>query len=118
MTAVPGRSHHERSPLDVVVTVVLLLGFAVLAFVGGFYGALTGMVSDGCDAGSCDGDMIGAGVLTSILAFAIAFVVALVWSIKRFARRRTTWWVPLVCAVGGAVLWIVGLAISAAGAGL
>jgi hypothetical protein len=37
--------------------------------------------------------------------------------IVRWVRGRSTWWVPLVAVVVGALLWIAGALVTASGAG-
>jgi hypothetical protein len=42
---------------------------------------------------------------------------ALGWVIVRWVRGRSTWWVPLVAVVVGALLWIAGALVTASGVG-
>lgn len=43
------------SPADRVVTVVLLIGLALLVPIAGFLGLMTAMASDGCGVSTCNG---------------------------------------------------------------
>jgi hypothetical protein len=105
----------QVSPLDRVVTVTLMVGLGLLVPVAGFLGLMTGMASDGCVASSCNSTAIGLGMAVSTSATLVFFLISLVWVIVRWVRGRSTWWVPLVAAVAAAVLWVVGLVITASG---
>ena len=101
------------SPVDRVVTVLFLVGLAVLAPIAGFMGLLTSMASDGCMGGNaCNSDLIGLGVAVSALSPAAVALGALAWVVKRWRSRCTTWWVPLVALPAGAALWFVGALIT------
>ena len=57
------------SPVDRVVTVLFLVGLAVLAPIAGFMGLLTSMASDGCmGSDDCNSGLIGLGVAVSALS--------------------------------------------------
>jgi hypothetical protein len=100
------------SPVDRVVTVLLLVGLAVLVPIAGFMGMLTSMASDGCMANACNADLMSVGIFTSALSPAVVFLVALAWVVKRWRRGRSTWWIPLVAVVAGAVVWFGGARIT------
>lgn len=105
------------SPVDRVLTVLLLVGLAVLVPIAGFMGLLTSMASDGCMANTCNGAMMTVGISTSALSPVVVGLGALAWVIVRWARGRSTWWVPLVAVVVGALLWIAGALVTAASVG-
>lgn len=100
------------SPVDRVATVLLLVGLAVLVPIAGFMGLLTSMASDGCMANACNADLMSVGVFTSALSPAVVFLVALAWVVRRWRRARSTWWIPLVAVVAGAVVWFGGALIT------
>jgi hypothetical protein len=103
----------QTSTVERAVTLLLMVGLAVLVPIAGFMGLLTSMASDGCMSDNpCNSDLIGLGVAVSALSPAVVFLVALVWVIKRWRARRTTWWVPLVALAGGAALWALGAVIT------
>jgi uncharacterized BrkB/YihY/UPF0761 family membrane protein len=104
------------SPVDRVVTVLLLVGLALLVPIAGFMGLLTAMASDGCGANTCNGALMTLGVGTSAISSVLVGIAALVWVIVRWVRGRSTWWVPLVAVVVGAVLWALGAGLTFAGA--
>ena len=105
------------SPVDRVVTVLLLVGLAILVPIAGFMGLLTAMASDGCGASACNDSPMGLGVATSAISPVVVGVAAFVWVVVRWVRGRSTWWVPLVAVVVGAGLWALGalLTFSAVG---
>ena len=100
------------SPADRVVTVLLLVGLAVLVPIAGFMGLLTSMASDGCMANACNADLMSVGIFTSALSPAVVFLAALAWVVKRWRRACSTWWIPLVAVVAGAVVWFGGALIT------
>jgi uncharacterized membrane protein YhaH (DUF805 family) len=100
------------SPVDRVLTVLLMVGLAVLVPIAGFMGLMTSMASDGCGGQTCDATLLGVGVFTSALSPAAVFVAALVWVVLRWRRGRSTWWVPLAAVVAGVVCWFAGALIT------
>lgn len=103
----------QTSTVERALTVLLMVGLAVLVPIAGFMGLLTSMASDGCMGGNaCNSGLIGLGVAVSALSPAVVFLVALAWVVRRWRARRTTWWVPLVAVVGGAALWLLGALIT------
>ena len=105
------------SPVDRVVTVLLLVGLVILVPIAGFMGLLTAMASDGCGANTCNDSLMTLGVATSAISPIVVGVAAFVWVVVRWVRGRSTWWVPLVAVVVGAGLWALGalLTFSAVG---
>lgn len=103
----------QTSTIERAVTILLMIGLGVLVPIAGFMGLLTSMASDGCMGGNkCNSGQLGLGVAVSALSPAAVFLVALVWVIRRWGARRTTWWVPLVALAAGAALWALGALIT------
>ncbi|GAA1922112.1 hypothetical protein GCM10009797_14750 [Nocardioides hwasunensis] len=103
----------ETRATDRVVTVILLIGLAVLAPVAGFMGLLTAMASDSCGSGTeCNDGLVATGVFTSATSPIIVALAALVWVVVRWRRGRATWWVPLVAVVVAAGTWWIGALIT------
>jgi hypothetical protein len=46
------------------------------------------------------------------LSPAVVFLAALAWVVQRWRRARSTWWIPLVAVVAGAVVWFGGALIT------
>ena len=106
------------STIERAVTVLLMIGLAVLVPFASFMGLFFGMVSDGCAGDTpCNGDQIGLGVGMAVVSPVLVFLAALVVVVKRFAGRRPAWWVPLVALVVGACLFVLGGVIAAAAVG-
>ena len=108
----------QTSTLERVVTVLLLIGLAVLVPLASFFGLFFGMASDGCGGDTrCSTGQISAGIVVSAGSPWVVYLVALVVVIVRWARRRRTWWVPIAALVLGAGLWALGgfIAVSAVG---
>jgi uncharacterized BrkB/YihY/UPF0761 family membrane protein len=102
---------------DVTVSVILMLagvvGFAMLAFVSVFLV----MMSDGCYDDRCSTDLMTVGWVIAMFAPPLVFIAAIVWTLVRIARRKTSWWVPVLGAVVAAVAWGVGAGIMDASLG-
>ncbi len=108
----------QTSTVERVLTVLLMVGLALLVPVASFSGLFFAMVSDGCTGDTeCNGTQIGAGVLVALLSPVLVFVVALVVVVVRIVRRLPAWWVPLVALAVGAGLWILGAVIAASAVG-
>ena len=108
----------QVSPVDRVVTVVLMVGLGLLVPIAGFLGLMTAMASDGCTgSSSCNGTLMTMGVMVSAGAFLVVGLVALVWVVVRWVRGRSTWWVPLVAVAAAAVVWVLGALLTMSGVG-
>lgn len=108
-------AYAEKAPTrsgDRVATVLLMVGFLVVVPIAVVMGLLLAMASDSCGVNTCNETLIGVGIVVSAGAPVVAFLVTLVWVVVRWVRRRTTWWVPLVGALLGAVAWGVGAALA------
>lgn len=112
----PVTGPRARSMADLVATVV---GFAVTAVLGAgasFLGMMLVMASDSCGVGSrCNTALIGIGVLLAIAAPWLCWVPALVIAIIRQARRRLTWWLPVVAGLAYLPLVVVAFLVVDAG---
>lgn len=113
----PYADRPRASPVDRVLTVLLLIGLAVLVPIAGFLGLLTSMASDGCMDNTCSSALMTVGIFTSALSPVVVGLGALAWVVVRWVRGRSTWWVPLVAVVVGALLWVAGALVTASGVG-
>ena len=108
----------QTSTVERAVTMVLMVGLAVLVPLASFFGLFFGMASDGCMGDApCNSDQIGLGVGVAALSPVLVLLAALVVVITRARRRRSAWWVPLVALAVGIGLWVLGgfIAVSAVG---
>ena len=103
-----------RRPLivwDIVVSIVLMLGVAIFAFVIGTMGMFLAMASDGCGEG-CNTGMITAGVFVAMFGPAVMAVVAMILAIVLMAKRRISFWIPLAGAGAGVLVWLLGFLLA------
>ena len=105
----------QTSTVERAVTVLLMLGLAVLVPIATFFGLFLGMVSDGCGEGTCTTIQVTAGVLISSGSPWVVYLGTLAVVILRWVRRKTTWWVPVAALVAGAAIWFVGANIAVLG---
>ena len=108
----------QTSTVERAVTVLLMIGLAVLVPLASFFGLFFGMASDGCIGDNrCSSEQITVGIVISAGLPWVVYLVAAVVVIVRWVRRRRTWWVPLAALVLGAALWALGgvVAVSAVG---
>lgn len=117
----PGTSddlQRQTSSVERVVTVLLMIGLAVLVPIASFFSLFFGMVSDGCVGDvRCSSGLITLGIALSAATPWIVYVVALAVVIRRWVRRRRTWWVPIAALAVGALLWISGAIVAASAVG-
>lgn len=106
----------ERNTADLVVTIVLLAVGAVIGLGASVMGLMLVMASDSCGTTSeCNSGLIGLGVLIAVAAPWACWIPSLILVIVRQAKRRLTWWVPLVAAVGYVPLIVVAFLVIDAG---
>jgi uncharacterized membrane protein YhaH (DUF805 family) len=115
-TVLPVSETTGSNTADRVVSILLLIGQAVVGAVLSFMGLFISMASDSCGASStCNEGLIGAGVATPLVVVVVSFVVSLIFTIRRLAAGRMAWWIPVVgtvVSVGGLFL---GFAIASMG---
>jgi hypothetical protein len=103
---------------DRVVTVVEMVALAVLVPIASLFGLFFAMASDGCIGDvACSSTVITLGIAISAASPWVVWLVALVLVIRRWVRRRTTWWLPLVALAVGAALWALGALVAVSGVG-
>ncbi len=100
---------------DVVLTILFLVGDAVLAAIMSFFGFFLAMASDPCGVRECSSELIGLGVLVAVALPWVFLLITVVVSIILLVRRRIAFWVPLVGAALIIGSWFVGAVIAAAG---
>ncbi|WP_139981804.1 hypothetical protein [Nocardioides litoris] len=101
----------QPRPVDVTVTVLLLVVLAPLAFVAMVLGLLTGMGVSSCEGREPCGTVLTGGTAVMTVAPALLWLVALVWAVVRMVRGRLAWWL----APGAFLAW---MALAAAYVGL
>jgi hypothetical protein len=101
--------------LDVVVTIVLLVGDGVLAALASFMGMFLVMASDPCGVRECSDELITLGWLLGMILPWVAFVATAVVAIVLMVKRRLAFWVPLVGAALIVLSLVLAFAITAAG---
>lgn len=91
---------------------VLLAVTGPFRLVAAFFGLFTEMVSDGRFGGDLCGSRVGTGTLINAAAPVVCWIAAAVVSVRRLARRRSAWWVPLVAVVAWFLLVLVGSVVA------
>ena len=108
----------QTSTVERAVTVLLMVGLAVLVPLASFFGLFFGMASDGCIGNArCSSEQITVGIAISAGSPWIVYLVALGVVIVRWVRRRRTWWVPISALAVGAALWALGGFVAVSGVG-
>ncbi|WP_297738286.1 hypothetical protein [Nocardioides sp.] len=94
---------------DRVVAIVLLVGLGLISPVISFAALMLAMASDSCGSSSvCDeGGIVGGAALAAVAPWA-ALVGAIIVVIVRSRRGRSVWWVPIVGALVGAAIFVLG----------
>lgn len=101
---------------DVVVTIILLVGDAVLAALASLMGMFLVMASDPCGARDCSTELITIGWLMGMALPWVALVATAIVAIVLMVKRRLAFWVPLVGA--GLIVGALALAFAVTAAGV
>ncbi len=101
-------------PVDVVVTILLLVVLAALAVVASFLGLLVAMSADACTVPSSCLDWVSAGTLVAVAAPVACWTAALVGSVVAMVQGRRAVWIPLA----GIMAWVGLVAVALALAGI
>ena len=105
-----------RNVPDLVATIVGFALTALLAAGATLMGLMLVMASDSCGVSSeCNGGLIGLGVLIAATAPGLCWLTAVVVAIVRQARRRLTWWLPVVAVLAYLPLAVVAFLVVSAG---
>jgi len=120
--AYPGGPYAAPSPakppvrtLDVVITIILLVGDAVLAGLASFMGMFLVMASDPCGVRDCSTDLITLGWLMGMILPWVAFAATTIVSIVLMVKRRLAFWVPLAGAALIVLSLVLAFTVTAAG---
>jgi len=120
--AYPGGPYAAPSPakppvrtLDVVITIILLVGDAVLAGLASFMGMFLVMASDPCGVRDCSTDLITLGWLMGMILPWVAFAATAIVSIVLMVKRRLAFWVPLAGAALIVLSLVLAVTVTAAG---
>jgi len=120
--AYPGGPYAASSPakppvrtLDVVITIILLVGDAVLAGLASFMGMFLVMASDPCGVRNCSTDLITLGWLMGMILPWVAFAATAIVSIVLMVKRRLAFWVPLAGAALIVLSLVLAFTVTAAG---
>lgn len=101
---------------DVVVTIILLVGDAVLAALASLMGMFLVMASDPCGVRDCSTELITIGWLMGMILPWVALIATAVVAIVLMVKRRLAFWVPLVGAA--AIVGALALAFAVTSAGV
>jgi hypothetical protein len=100
---------------DVVLTIVLVVGSAVLAALASLMGMFLVMASDPCGALTCSSELITLGWLMGMILPWVAFLASTIVAIVLMVKRRLSFWVPLAGAAAIILVLVAAFAVTAAG---
>ena len=100
---------------DVVLTIVLVVGSAVLAALASLMGMFLVMASDPCGALTCSSELITLGWLMGMILPWVAFLASTIVAIVLMVKRRLSFWVPLAGAAAIILALVAAFAVTAAG---
>lgn len=100
---------------DVVVTIILLVGDAVLAALASLMGMFLVMASDPCGVRDCSTELITVGWLMGMILPWVALIATAVVAIVLMVKRRLAFWVPLIGAVAIVGALVLAFAVTSAG---
>lgn len=112
---VPPASKRPVKVWDVVVTIILLVGAAVLAALASLMGMFLVMASDPCGARDCSTELITIGWLMGMILPWVVLVVTAVVAIVLLVKRRLAFWVPLVGAVAIVLSLVLAFMVTSMG---
>lgn len=101
--------------VDVIVTIVLLVGDAVLAVLASFMGMFLVMASDPCGVRQCSTELITIGWLMGMALPWVALIVTVVVAVILMVKRRLAFWVALAGAVLIVLSLVLAFAVTSAG---
>ena len=102
-------------PLDLVITIVLLVADGVLAALASMMGMFLVMASDPCGNLTCDGSLIAIGWMMGMILPWVAFAITTVVAIILMVKRRLAFWVPLAGAALIVLSLVLAFVVTAAG---
>ena len=90
-------TRRPRKTWDLILTIVLLVGYLVLTALISGSGLFLAFASDSCGASTvCDTDAIGGAMLLVLAGVWIPFVIFTVLAILLLVLRRVAFWLPIV----------------------
>jgi hypothetical protein len=102
----------QRRTWDVVLTIVLLVGYLVVTGAVSASGLFFAFASDSCGASSvCNTDQLAGAMLFVLGGVWIPFVLLLVLAIVLLVTRRLAFWVPLLGIVIAIAILVGGFAL-------
>jgi len=96
--------------LDIALTIVILALNALMVAALFVPALFLVMSSTGC-MDSCNLDVLQAGINVAVFGPGVAFIVNLVLSIVFLVKKRTAWLLSLLVAVGGFLVFLLGVAL-------
>lgn len=94
---------------DRVMAIVLLVGLGLVSPIVSFAALMLVMASDSCGSSSvCDeGGIVGGAALGAVAPW-VALIGAIIVVVVRSRQGRRVWWVPIVAALVGAGVFVLG----------
>ncbi|PXX65524.1 hypothetical protein DFR70_104589 [Nocardia tenerifensis] len=112
MTYYPTAQQPRQRTWDVVFTIVLYCGAAVLGLLAAYATAFFAFAADACAYDNCREDYLGAAFVVSWGGTALALAGSLVMIIIAAVKRWSMWYWPVLAAVLIATSFATGLALA------
>ncbi|WP_431198012.1 hypothetical protein [Leifsonia xyli] len=111
-----GRARRPVVVWDLVTTIVLVVLAAIIAAVLTFAAFFLVFASDPCGASTvCDTGRMGVGFFIALLGPAAVTLVTVIVAVVLLVVRRRAFWVPIVCILLAAGVWVGGAALVVSG---
>ena len=102
-----------RRTWDLILTIVLLIGYLLGTLVASFGAFFLAFAGDSCGASSvCDENQMANGMMIALYAVWIPAIFVIIGAIVLLVLRRIAFWVPLVGGALTIIISIIGWAVT------
>ncbi len=82
--------------IDITLSIIFTLLSVVVAVGLGLVAVMLAMMTDSCGAQTCNTDVVSIGYMVAVVGPGVVTMLFIVLTIVASARRRTSWWLPLL----------------------